>query len=100
VTHPAKTFELIADHIPFPRFCCFAAGALEIAGFLALVLRIKIRWSALVLAWFVIIVTFIFHWHFTKEINVHLFRKDLTIAGGLLLSAYYDSTLNLLQKSR
>jgi putative oxidoreductase len=93
VTHPAKTIALIADHgIPFPRFCCFAAGGLEIAGSLALVLGIKIRWSALVLAGFVIIVTSIFHWDFTKEINMHLFRKDLAIAGGLLLAAYYDFT--------
>lgn len=89
LTHPAKTIELIASHgIPFPRFSCFAAAALEIAGSLALVLGIKIRWSALALAGFVIIVTSIFHLDFTKEINAHLFRKDLAIAGGLLLAAY------------
>jgi putative oxidoreductase len=89
LTHTAKTIELIASHgIPFPRFCCFAAAALEIGGSLALVLGLRIRWSALALAGFVIIVTSIFHWDFTKEINVHLFRKDLAIAGGLLLTAY------------
>lgn len=93
LTHTAKTIELIASHgIPFPRFSCFAAAALEIAGSLALVLGIKIRWSALALAGFVIIVTSIFHLDFTKEINVHIFRKDLAIAGGLLLAAYFDST--------
>ena len=37
------------------------------------------------LAGFVIIVTLIFHWGFIKEISVHFFRKDLAIAGGLLL---------------
>ena len=89
LTHNAKTIELIASHgIPFPRFCCFAAAALEIGGSLALVLGMRIRWSALALAGFVIMATSIFHWDFTKEINVHLFRKDLAISGGLLLAAY------------
>lgn len=90
--HSAKTIELIARHgIPFPGFCCFAAAALEIGGSLALVLGVRIRWSALVLAGFVVLVTTIFHWDFTKEINVQLFRKDLAIAGGLLLAAYFAS---------
>ena len=93
LTHPAKTIELIASHgIPFARFCCFGVAALEIWGSLALVLGIRVRWSALALAGFVIIATSIFHWDFTKEINVHLFRKDLAIVGGLLLAAYFDST--------
>jgi hypothetical protein len=34
------------------------------------------------------LVTTIFHWDFAKEMNVHFFRKDLAIAGGLLLAAY------------
>jgi putative oxidoreductase len=90
--HSAKTIELIASHgIPFPGFCCFAAATLEIGGSLALVLGVKIRWSALALAGFVLLVTSIFHWDFTKEINVQLFRKDLAIAGGLLLAAYFRS---------
>jgi putative oxidoreductase len=90
--HPAKTIALIASHgIPFPGFCCFAAAAVEIGGSLALALGVRIRWTALVLATFVIVVTSIFHWDFAKDINVHLFRKDLAIAGGLLLAAYLGS---------
>jgi putative oxidoreductase len=87
---PTRTIKLIATHgIPLPTFCCFAAAALEILGSLALVLAIKTRWVALVLAAFVIVVTSIFHWDFGKEINIHLFRKDLAIAGGLLLAARF-----------
>jgi len=84
----ARTIKLIASHgIPLPTFCCFAAAALEILGSLAFVFGIKIRWVALTLAAFVIVVTSIFHLDFTKDINIHLFRKDLAIAGGLLLAA-------------
>ena len=92
LAHPAATIALIASHeIPFPGFCCFAAAAVEIVGSLLLVLGLKIRWTALVLAGFVVLVTLIFHWDFTKQINAHLLRKDLAIAGGLLLAAYFSS---------
>src|ERR1044071_3196013 len=85
---PARTIKLIASHgIPLPTFCCFAAAALEILGSVAFVLGKKARWVALALAAFVFVVTSIFHWDFSKEINIHLFRKDLAIAGGLLLAA-------------
>jgi putative oxidoreductase len=92
LAHPATTIALIASHgIPFPGFCCFAAAALEIGGSLALAMGIKIRWTALVLAGFVVLVTSVFHWDFAKEMNVHFFRKDLAIAGGLLLAAFFGS---------
>lgn len=88
--HPAKTIALITNHgIPFPGFGCYAAAALEIGGALALVLGVRTRWAALVLAGWAVVVTTIFHWDFTKEINAHLFRNDLAIAGGLLLTAYF-----------
>jgi putative oxidoreductase len=89
---PARTIKLIASHgIPLPTFCCFAAAALEILGSLGFVFGIKIRWIALALAAFVIVVTSIFHWDFSKDINIHLFRKDLAITGGLLLAARFHS---------
>jgi putative oxidoreductase len=92
---PTRTINLIAGRgIPLPTFCCFAAAALEILGSLALVLGIKIRWIALILAAFVIMVTSIFHWDFSKEINIHLFRKDLAIAGGLLLAAQFHTNVS------
>lgn len=92
LVHPAKTSALIASHgIPLPGFCCYAAAALEIGGSLALVLGVRTRSSALVLAGWVVVVTSIFHWDFAKEINAHLFRNDLAIAGGLLLTAYFGS---------
>ena len=93
LTHPARTIELIANHgVPLPEVCCFAAAALEIGGSLTLTFGVRIRWSALALAGFVLVVTSIFHWDLAKEINAHLFRKDLAIAGGLLLAAYSSST--------
>jgi len=90
--HSARTIELISSRgIPFPMFCCFAAAAIELAGALALIFGIKVRWSALVLAGFVLLVTTLFHWDFTKDINAQLFRKDLAIVGGLLLAAHFAS---------
>ena len=92
LANPARTVALIAGHgIPFPVFCCYAAAAIELGGSVALVLGVRVRWAALVLAGFVVLVTTIFHWDFAKDMNVHLFRKDLAIAGGLLLAAYFDS---------
>jgi putative oxidoreductase len=91
LTYPAKTIALIASHgIPFPAFCCYAAAAVELGGSLALVLGVRVRWAGLVLAGFVLLVTTIFHWDFSKDVNVHYFRKDVAIAGGLLLAAYFD----------
>jgi putative oxidoreductase len=90
--HPAKTTALIASHgIPFPVFGCYASAALEVGGALALVLGVRTRWAAIVLAGWAVVVTTVFHWDFTKEINAHLFRNDLAIAGGLLLTAYFGS---------
>lgn len=88
--HSPKTIQLIADHhIPFPTFCCFAAAAVELSGSLALLFKVKIRWSALVLAGFVLLVTTIFHWDFSKDLNVQIFRKDIAIVGGLVLAAWF-----------
>ena len=56
-----------------------------------MVLGVRLRWTAFILAGFIVLVTTIFHWDFAKEMNVHFFRKDLAIAGGLLLAAYFDS---------
>ena len=54
---------------------------MEIGGSLALVLGVRLRWTAFILAGFIVLVTTIFHWDFAKEMNVHFFRKDLAIAG-------------------
>jgi putative oxidoreductase len=90
--HPAKTMALIASRgIPFPGFGCYISAALEIGGSLALVLGVRTRWAALVLAGWVVVVTSIFHWNFANGINAQLFRNDLAIVGGLLLAAYFSS---------
>ena len=92
LSNPAKTAALIASKgIPFPLFCCFAAAAVEVVGSVCLIFGVKIRWIAPMLAVFVIVVTSIFHWDFSKDVNVHYFRKDIAIAGGLLLAAWYDA---------
>jgi putative oxidoreductase len=96
LSNPAKTAGLIASKgIPFPLFCCFVAAGIELIGSLALVAGFKIRWTAIVLAIFVLVVTSIFHWDFTKDVNVHYFRKDIAIAGGLLLAACYDAAFRV-----
>lgn len=90
LTNPPRTIALIANHgVPFPVFCCYAAATIELLGSLALIAGFRLRCAAGMLAGFVVLVTTIFHWDFSKDMNVHMFQKDIAIAGGLILLAYF-----------
>lgn len=58
---------------------------LEIAGGLALVLGIKVKWAASALAIFSVLAAILFHANFSDQMQTILFMKNITIAGGLLL---------------
>ena len=73
-----------------------AVIALEIIGGLMIILGFKTRWAAFALAGFSIIAGIIFHSNFADQMQIILFMKNASIAGGLLLlSTYGAGTLSL-----
>jgi putative oxidoreductase len=67
------------------------AIATEIGGALAIVLGWKTRIAALLLAGFTLLAAFIFHNRFSDQIQMIMFLKNVSIAGGLLLLAVYGA---------
>ncbi len=65
--------------------------ALEIAGGLMIILGFKTRWAALALAGFTLVAGIIFHADFADQIQMILFMKNISIAGGLLLLSNYGA---------
>lgn len=61
--------------------------ALEIGGALAIILGWQTRLAAWALALFSIVAAIIFHSNFADQIQMILFMKNFSIAGGLLLLA-------------
>jgi putative oxidoreductase len=74
--------------IPFVEMAAVLAIIIEVGGGLALLFGWKTRWAAIVLALFVIVVTFIFHAYWTfppAEVQTQMqnFLKNFAIIGGL-----------------
>lgn len=61
--------------------------ALEIGGGLALMLGWQTRWSAIALAAFTVVAGAIFHSNFADQMQMIMFMKNISIAGGLLFVA-------------
>lgn len=73
-----------------------AVIALEIIGGLMIILGFKTKWAAYALAGFSIIAGIIFHSDFADQMQMILFMKNASIAGGLLLlSTYGAGTLSI-----
>ena len=62
-----------------------AVIATEVLGALAIILGWKPRVAAIVLAGFSLLTAFTFHNHFADQIQMIMFLKNVSIAGGLLL---------------
>jgi len=58
---------------------------LEVVGGLALILGIKARWAAALLAAFTVVAGFIFHFDLGDQNETNHLLKNLAISGGLLL---------------
>ncbi len=58
---------------------------LEIGGGLMVILGIKASWVAFALAGFSVIAAIIFHADFSDQMQMIMFMKNISIAGGLLL---------------
>ncbi|UTW07428.1 DoxX family protein [Pseudomonas benzenivorans] len=58
---------------------------LEVGGGLALILGLLTRWAALALAAFSVAAAVIFHSNFSEQMQMILFMKNFSMAGGLLM---------------
>ncbi len=64
---------------------------LEIGGAIAIIVGWQTRIAAFLLAGFAIISALIFHTHFADQIQMIMFWKNVSIAGGLLLLVLYGA---------
>ena len=60
---------------------------LEVGGGLALIAGYKVRWVALALAGFCAISAFIFHYQPEAQMQMIIFTKNISLAGGFLVLA-------------
>ena len=60
---------------------------LEIGGGLALIVGWQTKWASYALAGFTIVAALIFHRNFGDQMQMIMFMKNLSIAGGLLILA-------------
>lgn len=65
--------------------------ALEIAGGLMVIVGFKVKWAAYALAGFTLLAAFIFHSNLAEQMQMILFMKNVSIAGGLLLLSGYGA---------
>jgi len=65
--------------------------ALEIVGGLMVILGFKAKWAAYALAGFSVVAGIIFHSNFADQMQMILFMKNLSIAGGLLLVSVHGA---------
>ena len=65
--------------------------ALEIVGGLMILLGFKVKWAAYALAGFTIAAAVIFHSNLAEQMQMILFMKNFSIAGGLLLVAAHGA---------
>lgn len=75
------------DHMAefhIPGLLIYGAILLELGAGLALMFGYQVRWAALALGAFCILVAFLFHFDLGNKIERTMFLKDLALAGGLL----------------
>lgn len=75
--------------LPLPEVVYFGTVALEIVGGLLLVAGFKTRYAAGALGIFTLLTAFIFHNDFAQQIEMTLFLKNLSIAGGMFALAAF-----------
>ena len=84
LANPAGTAGFM-ESMGVPGMLVWPTMALEILGGIALVIGFQTRIAAFALAVFSIAAAVIFHHNFADQIQMIMFLKNLSIAGGLLL---------------
>lgn len=82
---PSGVATLHAKGVPFADAALFIAGVIEIAGAVTLITGFKHKLGALVLAIYLIPVTFVFHFDLADKLQIAAMLKNLSIIGALLL---------------
>ncbi|MEJ5988364.1 DoxX family protein [Ramlibacter sp. PS3R-8] len=82
--------------VPLPEVCAVIAIAVELGLGILLLVGFKTRWVALLMAIFIIVITFIFHNYWAVEAAQVMaqkmnFYKNLAIAGGVLAFAAFGA---------
>ena len=82
--------------VPLPEVCAAIAIAVELGLGILLLVGFKTRWVALLMAIFIIVITFIFHDYWAVEAAQVMaqkmnFYKNLAIAGGVLAFAAFGA---------
>ena len=72
--------------------------ALEIVGGLMVILGFKVQWAAYALAGFTVLAGIILHSNFADQMQMILFMKNISIAGGLLLLSVHGARYFSLDK--
>jgi len=84
ISDPAGTAGFM-ESMGVPGILVWPTIALEILGGIAIVIGFQTRIAAFALAAFSIAAAVIFHHNFADQIQMIMFLKNLSIAGGLLL---------------
>jgi len=85
---------IAAMGVPLPELCAAIAIAVELGLGLLLLVGYQARWSALAIAVFTVVITFIFHafWNAPAEqlmAQQQAFFKNIAVVGGLLALAAF-----------
>ena len=92
VAAPAFTEAYIASvGLPMPLVAYAIAVVIEVGGSLLLLLGVKTRLTAVVLAVFTLATAFAFHNHFADQNQMIHFLKNVIIVGGLLQVAAFGA---------
>ncbi len=73
------------DSMGIPGGLLPAVIALEIVGAMMIIVGFKVRYAAFALAGFSVVAALIFHTDFADQMQMILFMKNISMAGGLLL---------------
>jgi putative oxidoreductase len=88
---PGTASAIRAAGLPQPAALAWATAALELLGGVLLLLGARARSVALLLAGFLVPVTYVFHWEPGNPAQWIQFLKNLAILGGLLEIAAFGA---------
>jgi len=91
IKDPAGTIGYMQS-VGLPGILLWPTIALEVLGGLAIVVGFQTRLVAFLLAGFTVVAAVMFHNNFGDQMQMIMFLKDISIAGGLLLLVASGST--------
>jgi len=91
IKDPAGTIGYMQS-VGLPGMLLWPTIALEVLGGLAIVVGFQTRLVAFLLAGFTVVAAVMFHNNFGDQMQMIMFLKDISIAGGLLLLVASGST--------